>query len=187
MHALLLTTALGLMATPAFATTWAIDPGHAAAAFKINHLKFSNVFGLIPGLEGTINLDDAAPEKSTFDIHVPIANLTTGNVKRDQDLLGPDFFNAKVFVNVQLRSKSVKKKGADLDVTADLTMHGVTKPISFVFKRGKTGKDPWGNERTGGETSFRVKRTDFGVSHMSKPGEIGDEVEMAVTLEAVKK
>ena len=66
-------------------------------------------------------------------------------------------------------------------------MHGVTKPVSFVFKRGTTGKDPWGNMRTGGGTSFKVKRTDFGVSFMSKPGEIGEDVDLSIELEAVQK
>ena len=175
------------LSTQASATNWAVDPGHSAAVFKINHLGFSNVHGLIPGLEGAITLDDAAPEKSTFEFKVPMTNLTTGNAKRDEHLRSPDFFNAKQFANLEMKSKSIKKKGADLEITGDLTIHGVTKPVTFVFKRGKTGKDPWGNERTGGETTFKIKRTDFGVSYMSKPGEVGDEVDVTVALEAVKK
>lgn len=180
-------TTLLLSTTSAYATTWAIDPGHSAGAFKINHLGYSNVHGLVSGLEGKLEFDDAKPENTTFHITAPLANLTTGNQKRDDDLRGPDFFNHKKFPLIEIRSKSVRKKGADLDVSADLTIKGVTKPISFVFKRGKTATDPWKNMRTGGDTSIRIKRTDFGVSYMSKPGEIGDEVEMEISLEAVQK
>lgn len=169
-------------------STWEVDSGHASVVFKVNHLGFSNVYGFLPGLEGKITLDEAKPEKSSFDLKIPaVEKISTFNDKRDVHLRGPDFFNTKQFGAMTLKSKSVKKSGNTFDITADLTMHGVTKPVSFKFTQNKTDKDPWGNIRTGGDTSFKVKRTDFGMTYMSKPGEVGDEVEMMVSLEAVKK
>lgn len=167
------------------AKNWEVDSGHASIVFKINHLGFSNVYGTVSGLEGKIVLDEAKPEKSSFDLKAPASNVHTNNVKRDEHLQSPDFFNVKQFANIELKSKSVKKVGENYDVTADLTMHGVTKPVSFVFHRMKTGKDPWGNTRTGGETAFKIKRSDFGMNFMA--GAIGDEVDMMVSLEAVQK
>lgn len=188
MKRLLIASALFISSTAfAQAKTWEVDTGHASIVFKINHLGFSNVYGTVNGLEGKIVLDEAKPEKSTFDLKAPADKLTTGNSKRDDHLHGPDFFNVKQFPNIELKSKTVKKSGDKYDVTADLTMHGVTKPVSFTFTRNKTGKDPWGNMRTGGDTSFKIKRTDYGVSFMSKPGEVGDEVELMISLEAVQK
>lgn len=168
------------------ATTWTVDSSHASIVFKVNHLGFSNVYGLIPGLEGTIVFDEAKPEKSTFDLKLPVDKIHSGAAKRDEHLMKPDFFNAKQFPTILIKSKSVKKNGNKLDVVADVTMLGVTKPVSFTFNRMKTGKDPWGKDRTGGETAFKIKRTDFGMSYMSKPGEVSDEVELMISLEATK-
>ena len=181
---------VSLFSTQAFAqtTTWSIDPMHASIVFKINHLGFSNVHGLFPNLEGTITLDDKAVEKSSFDLKLPVDKVFTGAPKRDDHLRSPDFFNVKQFPNITLKSKTVKKNGADkYDVVADLTMHGVTKPVSFTFHRLKTDKDPWGNTRTGGETTLKLKRSEYGMNFMNKPGEVGDDVELTISLEAVKK
>lgn len=166
---------------------WEIDSGHASVVFKINHLGFSNVYGTVGGVEGKLVLDEAKPEASSFDIKAPVAKISTGNQKRDDHLRSPDFFNAKQFPYITLKSKSVKKNGEKYDVQADLTLHGVTKPVAFTFTRSKTAKDPWGNMRTGGDTTLKIKRTDYGMNFMSKPGEVGSDVELLISLEAVQK
>ena len=112
--------------------------------------------------------------------------IGTGDKKRDDHLKGPDFFNVKQFPTITLKSKSVKKAGDKFDVSADLTMHGVTKPVSFTFRPMKTGKDPWNNIRSGGETVLNIKRTDFGMNYMAKPGEVGDDIEIIVNIEGTK-
>lgn len=180
---------LYLVSAQAFAqaTNWAVDPGHASIVFKINHLGFSNVYGMFPNLEGTISLDEKNAEKSSFDLKLAADKIFTGAPKREEHLKSPDFFNVKQFPNITLKSKSVKKNGDKYDVTADLSLHGVTKPVSFTFHRMKTDKDPWGNMRTGGETTLKIKRSDYGMNFMNKPGEVGDEVELTISLEAVKK
>ncbi len=168
--------------------TYKVDEAHASIVFKANHLGFAYVYGKFGTTEGTINWDEKAPEKSTFEIKTKAESLNTLNSKRDDHLRGPDFFNAKQFPEIVLKSKSIKKAGKNkYNVTADLTMLGKTKPISFVWTQMKTGKDPWGNERTGGETTFKVKRSDWGMTYMTKPGEISDEIELLVSLEAVKQ
>jgi polyisoprenoid-binding protein YceI len=167
--------------------TWEVDPNHASVVFKIDHLGFSNVYGMIPGLQGTIVWDETNPAKSTFDFKLDAAKITTMVQKRDDHLHSPDFFNVKQFPTIQLKSKSVKKVGKAYDVTGDLTLHGVTKTVKFVFHRMNTGKDPWGGTRTGGGTTFKIKRSDYKMTFMNKPGEVGDEVEVTVNLEAVQK
>lgn len=166
---------------------YTIDPTHTSIVFKVNHMGFSNVYGTFSGAEGKMTIDEKAPEKSSFDITVKADSVSTNNQKRDDHLKSPDFFNAKQFPTITLKSKTVKKSGDKYDVTGDLTLRGVTKPVTFTFNRMKTGKDPWGNQRTGGEAVLKVKRTDFGVNFLSKPGEVGEEVELIVNVEGTKK
>jgi polyisoprenoid-binding protein YceI len=167
-------------------TNYKVDPDHTSIVFKVDHMGFSTVYGMIGGADGKIVVDEKSPEKSSFEISAKLDSINTMAVKRDQHLKGPDFFNVKQFPTIVLKSKSVKKNGDKYDVTADLTLHGVTKPVSFVFTPRKTGKDPMGNIRTGGETVLKIKRTDYGMNFMSKPGEVGNDIEVMVSVEGTK-
>lgn len=170
------------------AVTYKIDPTHASIVFKVNHLGFANVYGVFGAVDGKMVVNDAKPEASSFEVTVKADSLDTKNAKRDEHLKGADFFNVKQFPTITLKSKSVKKVGeGKFEVKADLNLRGVTKPVSFVWNHFKTGEDPWKNTRTGGETEFKIKRTDHKMTYMSKPGEIGDEVTMIVSLEGVKQ
>ncbi len=173
-------------AASAQTTTYKVDPSHTSLVFRVNHLGFSNTYGLVGGADGKIVIDEKSPEKSTFEITAKLDTINTMDKKRDEHLRGPDFFNVKQFPTVTLKSKTVKKAGNRFDITADLTLRGVTKPISFTFDQMKTGKDPWNNFRTGGQTVLNIKRTDCGMNYMSKPGEIGDDIEIMVSIEGTK-
>lgn len=165
-----------------------LDDTHASIVFKANHLGFSNVYGMFGKAEGQWTWDMEKPEASTFEIKVKADSLNTMNAKRDEHLKNNDFFNVKQFPDIILKSKSIKKSGKDkFNITADLTLHGVTKPVTFTFHHMKTGKDPWGKERTGGEGVLKVKRSDFGMTYMAKPGEISDEIEVIVSIEGIKE
>jgi polyisoprenoid-binding protein YceI len=173
-------------AQPTDVQTYKIDPSHTSVVFKVNHMGFSNVYGMIGGADGKIMLSESKPETSTFEISVKPETLTTLEKKRDEHLKGPDFFNVKQYPAIQVKSKSVKKLTADqYEITADLTLMGVTKPIKFVFKRMKTGKDPWGKTRTGGETMLKVKRSEHKMTFMSGPSEVGDDVDLFISLEGI--
>ena len=173
-------------AATAQTTNYKVDPTHVSIVFKVNHMGFSNVYGMIGGADGKFTIDEKNPAKSKFEVSAKLETINTMEKKRDDHLKGPDFFNVKQYPTITLKSKSVKKAGDNYDVTADLTMHGQTKPVSFTFKPGKTGKDPWNNDRTGGETVLNIKRTDFGMNYMAKPGEVGDDVEITINIEGVK-
>ncbi|MGE4132207.1 MAG: YceI family protein [Bdellovibrionales bacterium] len=184
----LMSLGANVSAAPDETVKFKLDDTHAAIVFKVNHLGFSNVYGMFGSSEGHIVWNEAKPEKSSFEITTKADSITTLNEKRDKHLKGPDFFNTKQFPKIALKSKSIKRVGeSKYQVEAALTMKGVTKPVSFEFTQYNTGKDPWGNTRTGGEAIFKIKRTDFGMTYMSKPGEIGDEVEMMVSIEGVKQ
>ncbi len=168
--------------------TFKVDPSHTSVVFKVDHMGFAPVYGLIGGADGKFTLNDKNPEQSSFELSLKVDSLTTLEKKRDDHLKSPDFFNAKQNPLITLKSTKMKKKGKDqFDVTADLTLNGVTKPVSFVLKRNKIGKDPWGNTRAGGEATLKIKRSAYNMTFMSKPGEVGDDVYLEVGVEGTKQ
>lgn len=167
---------------------YTLDPSHTSVVFKVNHLGFSPVYGQFAKSEGKMTLDESKPEKSTFEVTVFTDSVNTHEPKRDKHLRSPDFFNSKQNPKITLKSKSVKKTAGDTyDVTADLTLNGVTKPVSFTFKRLRTGQDPFGKIRTGGETSFKIKRSDFKMNYMQGENQLSDEVELLIGLEGIRE
>jgi len=167
---------------------YAIDPSHTSVVFKITHLGFSPVYGQFAKSQGSFTIDEAKPEKSAFDVTVFTDSVNTHEAKRDKHLRSPDFFNSKQNPKITLKSKSVKKTGEDTyDITADLTLNGVTKPVSFAFKRFRTGQDPYGKVRTGGETSFKIKRSEFKMNYMQGENQLSDEVEILIGLEGIRE
>jgi polyisoprenoid-binding protein YceI len=185
---LILAAATALVSQASFAKdNYSIDPAHTSVIWKVNHMGFSNVYGMFPGVSGSFTIDEAKPEKSNLDLTIQTDSVTTHVPKRDEHLRSPDFFNVKQFPTITFKSKSVKKTDAKhYTIAGDLTMHGVTKPVSFVFNRFNTGKDPMGQERTGGEAALKVKRSEFGMSFMNGPGKVGDDIEIMISVEGIK-
>lgn len=177
--------ALGIGATSARAAdTYEIDPVHSFISFKISHLKISMVHGRFNAPTGKLVVDtDAA--KSTLNVEVPAENVDTGVAKRDEHLKSPDFFDVKKFPKISFESTSLKATATGYELTGKLTLHGVTKPITVVLTKSGEGKDPWGGFRVGFESTFNVKRSDFGMNFM--PGAVGDDVALTFAFEAIKK
>ena len=180
--------ALVALAAPAAlaAETFAIDPVHSAVLFKVNHLGVSNFYGRFQDVSGTYVLDADNPAASSFDVTINAESIDTHNEKRDQHLKSPDFFNAKQFPVLTMKSKSVKKTGdKTMRVTADLTIHGVTKEVSFDVTQVGAGKDPWGGYRSGFDASFTLKRGDYDIKFM--PGALGEDVTILVSVEGTRQ
>jgi polyisoprenoid-binding protein YceI len=162
-----------------------VDPVHSFVVFSVHHFQAGYVFGTFAGPSGDVTYDPADLEKTSFNVQVSIDTLDTRNKNRDKDLKGPDFFNVKQFPTMTFKSTGVKKTGdTTMDVTGDLTLKGVTKSITVPMEMTGTGV-AMGKTRTGFETNFTIKRTDFGVSGDPPPA-IGDEVRVIVALEALK-
>jgi polyisoprenoid-binding protein YceI len=131
---------------------------------------------------GSFTYDDADPTKLSFTVSASLDNLDTQNARRDSDLKGPDWFNAKQYPTLDFKSTAVKKTGDNTyDVTGDLTMHGVTKSITIPMEMTGTGKDMRGATRMGFQSAFTINRTDFDMKTM--PGPVGEEVRINVALE----
>ena len=182
--ALILTLSLGGFAA---AETYKIDSAHAAVVFRVSHLNIADAYGRFNDPTGTVVYDQADPSKAQFTFEVKTANVDTGNKKRDDHLRSPDFFDAKQFPTITFKSTSVKAGGENqLEVTGDLTLHGVTKSITFPIK--KTGEADTGKMgyRTGWLAEVDLKRSDYGMTYGVQQGAIGDDVHLIISFEAVK-
>ena len=167
------------------ADTFKIDPVHSSVVFSIKHLGVTDFYGDFKDISGTVTFDGADPSKSSVELSVPVESLDTRNEKRDQHLKSPDFFNAKQFPTLTFKSNKVEGSGDVYKVAGDLTLHGVTKPVTVEFKKGAEGKGQKGEIRGGGETRFTIKRSDYGMTFMAGP--LGDDVNIVLSLEGVKQ
>jgi polyisoprenoid-binding protein YceI len=170
----------------AFAETFKLDPAHSWLVFKIRHLDLASAWGLISAPTGSVTIDDADASKNSVQIEAKIDTILTGNAQRDTHLKNPDFFDAKQFPTIGFKSTSVKKTADNTyEVAGDFTMHGVTKPLTVTLK--KTGEGDKGRQfgyRAGFETTFTIKRSDYGMTGMTNV--VGDEVTIMASIEGTK-
>jgi len=181
--------ALGTGAVSAQVTQWKIDANHSEADFAIKHMSISTVHGTFRGISGTITYDPANVVKSGVEASIDVASVDTGVAARDTHLKSPDFFDVAKFPTMTFKSTSVKKVGDHYDVTGDLTLHGVTKPV--VLKLEEPGKSQIGMDgksvHRGFTATTTINRTDFGLSWNGslKSGDamLGNDVRIELDIE----
>ena len=163
---------------------------HAFVDFKISHLGYSFITGTFKDLDGKFSFDAAKPEDSKIEFNVRTASVFTNHAERDKHISSKDFLDVGKFADAKFVSTSVKTTGKNAagqvtaDVTGDLTLHGVTKPIVVKATFLGEGKDPWGGYRAGFEGTTSFKRQDFG--KQMDLGPASNNVELYVTFEGVK-
>lgn len=173
-------------------TTWNIDPAHSAAEFKVKHMMISNVKGTFSGLKGTLTLNEADPPQSSVEASVDLSTVNTGDAQRDGHLKSADFFDVEKFPQMTFKSTAVKVTGpGEHSVTGELTLHGVTKAVTFaVDGPSAPGKDPWGNTKVGLSATTKINRKDFGLgwnSALETGGVlVGEEVTITLEVQFIK-
>lgn len=178
---------LTLAAIPLRAETLSVDPAHSAVRFEIRHL-FSTVPGRFNEFESTVTFDQAKPEDSSVEATIQIASIDTGNEKRDGHLKAADFFDAEKFPTLTFKSTKISQTGEKTGkIEGDLTLHGVTKPVTLDVEYLGMGKGMQGETRAGFNATTTINRKDFGLT-WSKVVEgtsvLGDEVKITVNVEA---
>jgi polyisoprenoid-binding protein YceI len=174
---------------PAFAAEqYDIDPGHTVVTFGWNHFGFSNPSARLEQISGSVMLDTGDLTKSTVSVKMPLDGLHTGVAKLDEHLKSPEFFDAAKYPDITFKSTKVEKVSANtLKVTGDLSVHGVTKPVTLNVKVNKIGifeipqmkiKMP----AAGFDADVVIKRSDFGVS--SYVPAVSDEIPVHITLDS---
>src|SRR5262245_27398580 len=167
--------------------TFKIDPVHTSVIFKIRHVGVSNFYGRFNEAGGSVTIDAAKPAESKIHFSIPAAKVDTNNPDRDKHLRGPDFFNADEFKTIDFDSTKVEAKGKDeLEVTGDLNVRGVKKSITVKVKQIGYADVPKMGQRVGFEATFSIKRSEFGIKAFVDNGLLGDEVDLTVSVEAVK-
>lgn len=145
--------------------TYAIDPSHSEVGFVARHAMVTKVRGAFRSFEGSGFFDQEDPSKSQVTLTIQAASVDTGNADRDGHLRSNDFFDMENHPQITFASTSVEPAGEDgYRVTGDLSLRGVTKPVTVDFEFMGTATDPFGNHRLGLEGSVVVNRKDWGLN-----------------------
>jgi polyisoprenoid-binding protein YceI len=145
------------------AGTWALDPAHSEVSFTVRHLAISKVRGGFDKFDVTA-VTGATPEASSVEATIDMASVNTGQGDRDNHLRTNDFFDIEHFPTMTFKSTSVAVDGEDLTVAGDLTLRGVTKPVTLKGEFNGFTTDPYGNDKAGASLSTKINRKDFGVN-----------------------
>jgi polyisoprenoid-binding protein YceI len=170
--------------------TYQIDPKHSAARFKIRHMMIANVGGEFNNVSGSVEFDQAKPEQSRIDATIDANSLHLGDPARDAHVKGGDFFNVAQFPTITFKSSIVAAAGGGYKVTGDLTLLGVTKPVTLtVDALSPEITDPWSGQRRGMSAVTTINRKDFGMGWNAPAGGgvmLSENVEITLDLEMTR-
>lgn len=171
--------------TVAGAAEYKVDLSHSAILFKTKHLGMSWLTGRFNKFEGTLKYDPSGgPEAQSISIVIDTTSLDTNWADRDKHLRSKDFFNVDEHPTATFKSTKFEGDANGGTLSGDLTMLGVTKPVSFQIKKLGEGDDPWGGYRVGFEGSYTLKRADWGMDYNLGPA--AENVELELLIEAIK-
>lgn len=145
--------------------TWTIDPSHSRIGFVARHAMVTKVRGAFNEVEGTVVVDGANLPASSATVTLQVASVDTRSEQRDAHLVSDDFFSAGTYPTITFVSTAVEPTGpTSLELTGDLTIKDVTRPVAIPFDFEGAATDPFGNQRAGFEGSVVVKRADYGLT-----------------------
>jgi len=162
--------------------TYAADPYHTLVGWRVSHMGFNDYFGQFGNARGTLVLDAKMPNKSKLDITIPISSLSAANADLIKHLLGTDFFDAGKFAEARFVSTSVRAKGTSAIVIGNLTLKGITKPVTLNVRFAGAGKmvpQGGGKETVGFHATGTINRADFGLDYGL--GFVPDPVKLDIT------
>jgi polyisoprenoid-binding protein YceI len=181
----LLSSLLVAASLPALAAQkYDIDTTHTQVTFTWNHFGFSNPSATLEKISGDFQFDSADLSKSTISVTLPLEGLHTGVPKLDEHLKSADFFEAAKYPDITFKSTKVEKAGAEqLKVTGDLTVHGVTKPVTLAVKVNKIGDNPMVKAASAGfDADVTIKRSEFGVG--AYVPNVSDAIKVHITFDS---
>jgi polyisoprenoid-binding protein YceI len=171
--------------------SWQLDNSHSQVTFAVKHMMISTVRGKFESFAADADIDLSDLSRSKVRGTAQVASINTGDAQRDGHLKSPDFFDAENSPEIVLESKSVKVSGEDLTVEADLTIRGVTQPVTLKGEYSGPAKDPWGNNRVGVSVVAEINREDFGLNwnQVLEAGGVlvGKKVKIEIDAEFIQK
>ena len=168
------------------AGTWAIDPVHSEVSFTVRHMMVSKVRGRFDTFEGTI-VTAEDPLNSVVTASVDLSSINTGQEQRDAHIRSADFFEVETHTHMTFVSTGIRPDGGDFLLDGDLTLKGVTKPVTFKLEFSGIGPDAYGGTRAGFSATTEINRTDYGVNFNGPipgvPGGVAVSEKVTINLE----
>lgn len=182
-------TTLTAASIPGYVTgTWTIDPVHSEVGFSVRHMMVSKVRGKFTSFSGTLTTAED-PAQSSVTATIDLASIDTGNEDRDNHIRSADFFGVDEHKTMTFRSTGIRADGDDFVLDGELSLHGVTKPVSLHLELGGFGPDPYGGTRVGFTATGEINRKDFGIDFNAalETGGlvVADKVTVQLEIEAV--
>ena len=143
--------------------TWVLDPAHSEVTFSVRHMMISKVRGSF-GIKSATLVAPENPLDATVNATVDVTSIDTNDENRDAHLRSADFFDVENFPSMEFVSTGARVEDGDFFVDGDLTIRGITKPVSFEFEFGGFGQDPYGNYKAGASATTVINREDFGLT-----------------------
>jgi polyisoprenoid-binding protein YceI len=174
--------------TAAQAASYTIDETHAHAAFRVSHLGFSHTLGQFKEISGTLEFDEADAAASSVSVTINTSSVDSAHGPRDEHLRGSDFFNVEEFPTMSFTSTGIEVTGDKTGkLTGDLTLLGVTKPVTLDVTFNQAGAHPFDPSKfvAGFSATGQINRTDFGMNYAAPV--IGETVDLMIEVEAVKQ
>ncbi len=170
------------------AVTYRIDPVHTFVVFRVKHLNAGFSYGRFNTVSGTIVVDERNPGNSSIEFEIDASSIDTGNSDRDNHLRSPDFFNVRQFPKITFKSTQVRKINDNtVEVRGNLTLRGQTRPLTTRVTFTGKGRNQRGQEIIGFETTFTIRRSQFGMTYGLQGGGLSDEVRVTVAVEGIRQ
>jgi polyisoprenoid-binding protein YceI len=172
-------------------STYNIDPSHSTASFSVKHMMIAKVHGGFEKLSGAFQYDPANLAKSSVEVTIETNSINSRDAQRDTHLRSADFFDVEKYPTITFKSTRFEGSAGDLKIVGNLTIHGVTQPVTLVVD-GPTEemKDPWGNVKIGASATTKIKRKDFGLTWNAalEAGGllVGDDISITLDVQFVK-
>ncbi len=169
---------------------YTLDPAHTRLGFVARHAMVTKVRGEFTEFSGTAHVDTADPSKSSVSVTIAANSIATGQQQRDDHLRSGDFFESEQHPEITFVSTSVARDGDEWSITGDLTIKGVSRPVTVPFEYTGSAKDPFGNVRIGFEGEVTINRKDWGLTWNAalETGGVlvSDKVKLELDVSAIK-
>lgn len=173
-------------------TKWVLDPMHSEVQFKVKHLVISTVSGFFKSFEGELDTANDDFTDASISFSLDINSIDTNQTQRDEHLKSAEFFNAAEYPKISFKSTSFTKvDDDDYKLVGDLTVKGITKPVTLDVEFGGAAADFYGNTKAGFEITGKINRKDFGLTWdgVTEAGSVvvGEDIKLLINVQFAKQ
>ena len=173
-------------------TKWVLDPMHSEVQFKVKHLVISTVSGFFKSFEGSLTTENDDFTDANIEFSLDVNSIDTNQEHRDTHLKSAEFFDAEQFPHITFKSSSfTKKDDEEYELKGDLTIKGITNPVTLQVKHGGSAADFYGNTKAGFDITGKINRKDFGLTWdgVTEAGSVvvGEDIKLVISVQFAKQ